>query len=219
VASVIKQGFPIIEQKKAVQLRAAITVGAKKQQPAALKEEFQWFFYSKDRQKCVHIAAEAFYVEYKSYDSFKQLRKEFTGIAESLFIEFPELQVSRFGLRYVNNIQLDEDDPTDWSAYLQPKVLHILKIASDPKTITRALQLLDFDYGDMQMRFQGGIPNPDHPAPIRRKHFLLDYDAFCSGLLSISDIQTNLEKFHDKIKRSFEEVITDRLRKKMNSNA
>ena len=59
------------------------------------------------------------------------------------------------------------------------------------------------------------MPNPDYPAPIKQKLFVLDYDAYCNLLLSYSDIEQYITQFHDKIKLSFEQVISDALRKRM----
>jgi uncharacterized protein (TIGR04255 family) len=227
VANVLKASFPIIEQKKQVQVQhfQVISGEAAKKPKDMLKdmqqsrrELFQWFFHSKDRNKNFHIAADCCYIEFKKYKHFEELRQDFLQVAEALFAELPTLRASRIGLRYIDTIALQEDQPTDWSKYLQPHLLGIFKNATDPATITRALGLLDFDYGDMQMRFQYGMPNPDFPATIRQKQFTLDYDAYSTGLFEFADVQTHLDKFHDKIIGSFEEVITDGLRAKMNSD-
>lgn len=57
--------------------------------------------------------------------------------------------------------------------------------------------------------------NPDFPAPIRKKIFVLDYDAYCEGLQDMEDIKKNIDVFHDKIENLFEENITKKLREKM----
>jgi uncharacterized protein (TIGR04255 family) len=186
------------------------------QQP--LKDQYQWFFHNKERTKSFHIAKDCCYIEFKKYERYEVLRKDFLEIVDALFDSMPNLQASRIGLRYVDTIKLNEDKPTDWSKYLKPPLLGIFKLATEPATITRALHILEFDYGDMRMRFQYGMPNPDFPAAIRQKQFVLDYDAFATGLFDSADIKEYLDQFHDKIKASFEEVITDGLRDKMNSD-
>lgn len=224
VVKVLKANFPIIEQKKQVQFQAVQLLGAKT--PLELKdglqqsvvESYQWFFHNKDRTKTFHIAHDCCYVEYKKYSQFADLRKDFLDVLQALFESIPTLQASRVGLRYVDTIVMHEENPTDWSQYLKPHLLGIFKLATDPATIARALHVLDFDYGETRMRFQYGMPNPDFPTPIRQKQFLLDYDAFCTGLFTLNDVERYLDQFHDKIKASFEEVITDNLREKMNNN-
>jgi uncharacterized protein (TIGR04255 family) len=117
----------------------------------------------------------------------------------------------------VNKVELKETHPTEWGKYLNENLLGIFKLADDAKTIARAFHILDFNYGDSNLRFQYGMPNADYPAPIRRKSFVLDFDAYCTLVLSQEEIGTYLDRFHDKIKVAFEQVITDDLRKKLRS--
>ncbi len=107
--------------------------------------------------------------------------------------------------------------PTDWSKYLHSDLLSGFKLADDKTTIARNFNVLEFNYGDMRMRFQYGMPNPDFPAAIKRKQYVLDYDAYCDQLLGKDEIAPQLTKFHNKIKASFEQVITDGLREVMNN--
>lgn len=216
ITAALKREFPVAEQKK--QIFKSISISDKAVKEETLKETFQWFFHSVDRDKLIHIAHDACYVEYKKYKSFGTLQNDFLPIVDALFAAYPALQVSRLGLRYVDTIELKEKEPTDWTTYLKPELLASLRLADDPRTVTRMFHLLEFNYGDMQMRFQFGIPNPDFPALLKRKQFTLDYDAYCTSLLSANDIGHNLVKFHDKIRTSFEEVITDGLRAKMGVN-
>ena len=53
------------------------------------------------------------------------------------------------------------------------------------------------------------------PAPIKKKLFILDTDAYTQGLIEMSDIPAKLEKFHEAIGNLFEQVITNGLREKM----
>lgn len=228
VVKALKPHFPLIEQKKQFQLlQVQVSKPDSSKMPKEMvkdnkqsrTEVYQWFFHNKERTKSFHIATDCCYIEFKKYSRFGELRQDFLEIVQALFDSLPSLQASRFGLRYIDTIVMQEDNPTDWSKYLKPHLLGIFKNATDPATITRALSLLDFDYGDMQMRFQYGMSNPDFPAPIRQKQFTLDYDAYCTGLLDYAEIEKYLDRFHEKIKASFEEVITDGLRAKMNSDA
>ncbi len=57
--------------------------------------------------------------------------------------------------------------------------------------------------------------NPDYPANIVKKIFILDYDAYCEGAQEKNEILKNLDKFHLKIQQLFEYCIQDELRKVM----
>jgi uncharacterized protein (TIGR04255 family) len=215
VSATLKKSFPYHEQKKQL-IRALTFTGARDTAEQQSQETFQWFYYSENRDKTVHIAGDCMYVEYKKYKTFEGFRRDFLTALNALFAAFPDLQVIRFGLRYVDTIDLNERKPTDWSVYLNPKLLAIFRLADDRSTISRAFQVLEFNYGAYNMRFQFGMLNADQfPAPIRKKVFTLDYDAYCQSLLTHDEITTYMDDFHLKINKSFEEVITDGLRRKM----
>jgi uncharacterized protein (TIGR04255 family) len=54
--------------------------------------------------------------------------------------------------------------------------------------------------------------NPDYPAPIKKKIYTLDFDMYATKILDKQDIEETLDRYHEKLKLSFEEVITDELR-------
>jgi uncharacterized protein (TIGR04255 family) len=68
------------------------------------------------------------------------------------------------------------------------------------------------NYGTMILTFKYGMHNPDFPAPIRKKIFVLDYDAYYQGLQEMSDILRNTAEFHDRIEKLFESSISPKLR-------
>ena len=125
---------------------------------------------------------------------------------------FPERQIARLGLRYINQVDIKEGAPTDWAEYLAPELCAIVNLADDVSKVSRAFHVLDFNYGGASLRFQFGISNPDHPAPIRRKSYILDYDVYTNVLLERHEVAEYLSAFHDKVNASFEQVITDKLR-------
>jgi len=59
--------------------------------------------------------------------------------------------------------------------------------------------------------------NPEYPAPIRRRIFVLDFDAFSQGLLEQNEIESRLGRFHSLIQQVFERSILDGLRQQLNA--
>ena len=92
------------------------------------------------------------------------------------------------------------------------KLLAIFSFPDDPKTISRAFHNLVLNYGDMSVRFQYGMHNPDFPVPIRKKVFILDYDAYYEGPQSFEDVKLNIDKFHERVESLFEASISNKLR-------
>ena len=214
LVGVIKRRFPVADHKKLV----TKTVHVSQQETQVRQEEaHQWLYFSKDRGKVIKVEESALILQYKKgkYESFTKLQRDFLPVAENLCDALPDVQVKRLGLRYVDKIELSEGQPTEWGRYLDADLLAIFTLADDRATICRVLQWLELNYGDMSLRFQCGMPNPDYPAPIKQKVFMLDYDAFCTLLLTKSEIGPCLTQLHDKTRRAFEDVIKDALRKKM----
>ncbi len=143
------------------------------------------------------------------------IREDFLSVTDALFNAYPKLQVKRLGLRYIDNIDIAEGNPTEWDKYLKPELNTIFAIAEKKEIISRAFHVLEFNYGEDLLRFQFGMFNPDYPAPIKKKIYTLDHDMYVARLLDKKDIGETLDRFHEKINRSFEEVITNELRKVM----
>lgn len=214
VTKVVSKAFPVPELRKLVVRNVRVT---KKDTQISSEEKHEWWYHSNDRRKLTRIAESSLSVEYKKgkHRDFETLQKDFLPIVGAMYDAFDGLQVQRLGLRYVDKIEIAEGTPTDWSKYLHKDLLSIFNLSDDKKTISRAMHWLEFNYGDTNLRFQYGMPNPDYPAPIRQKLFTLDYDAYCTLLLDKDDLGNYLTQLHDKISQAFEQVIKDPLRKTM----
>jgi uncharacterized protein (TIGR04255 family) len=126
--------------------------------------------------------------------------------------DYPEIQISRFGLRYINVIEIDEPDPTNWEKYISPDLLSIFRVPNESDEILRAFHLLSTKKDDVSLLFQYGMHNPDFPAPIVKKTFILDFDASYQGSRNEAQIKLDIDLFHDQIEKYFENSITDDLR-------
>lgn len=196
--------FPIPEAKR---VKVGKIEFPKKEEPikSDFHEETYWMFHGKIRDKRVCIAPEFVYMEYNHYFPFDQILKEFQTIFEEIIAAFPEMQIKRLGLRYINKIERNETDLVNWEKHLKKELLSKFNIVGDQKLI-RAFDNLELGYDTFRLIFQYGMHNPDYPAPICKKIFVLDYDAFSEGNLDLSQIRGNLEAFHEKILYFFREV-------------
>lgn len=176
-----------------------------------------WRFLSSGEDRYYEISNNAIVIKYKKYDAYERLREDFVKIVDQVIGSLPDVEVSRVGLRYINTIELKESNPTEWTKYLNDSMLGAFNLATQRETVSRAFHTLEFNYGDgTQMRFQYGMPNIDYPAPVRKKQFILDWDAYAAGVaLEVDEVACHLDTFHFKINAAFEEVIKDPLRNKM----
>ncbi|MBN2180659.1 MAG: TIGR04255 family protein [Sedimentisphaerales bacterium] len=135
VSTLLLKSFPISEPKKTIAGELKITPEETKEKHSL---ETHWFYYGKDRQKKACLAPEFFWITYESYSSFEDLKKEFVPILEQLCKNFKDLQVNRFGLRYINHIVFNENNIFEWSKYLKEDLLLLpINLATDKKQIIR----------------------------------------------------------------------------------
>ena len=208
----VKTRFPITEEKKVIGKEFLIGPGDTKERSIETKE---WHYYGKNREKHLTITPNMTFVEYNKYEYYEMLKEDFLSVSKALFDSYPKIQVKRLGLRYVDNIDIPNESPTEWDKYLKPELNTIFALAGNRETISRAFHVLEFNYGEDFLRFQFGMFNPDYPAPIKKKIYTLDFDMYVTKILNKTDIEETLDRFHEKVSEFFEEVITDELRKIM----
>lgn len=215
VANIIIKAFPILEPRRIIAQELQISP-AQVQAKAEPTESMEWKFHGKERDKFLAASSNSFLVNYSNYASFEILTQEFLEPAAEVFRVFPDLHARRLGLRYINNIELKGANPFSWARYLNKKLLCAFDLSEPKEYISRAFHTLEFNYGESILRFMYGMHNPDYPARIRRRVFVLDFDAYSEQPATFPEIAANLKSFHDSIQRLFELCITDSLREIMN---
>ena len=176
-------------------------------------ESTDWIFYGVNKEKVLTLSRDkritdwtSLTVDYLKYDSFEKTYGEFITMFDAVKSTFSISKIQRLGLRYVNNIYLNEKNPLNWNKYINSHLLCGLRFAEDKNLVTRIFHNLEIKYDDMNVRFQYGIRNPDYPSIIKKKEFILDYDVYWSGEQDISELSGKLKKYHDHILRDTEKV-------------
>jgi uncharacterized protein (TIGR04255 family) len=170
-------------------------------------EQKLWTYYAEDKRKHARIEQTDFYIQYDEYYSFDQLKKDFKLVFDNLVKNYGELNITRIGLRYIDEIAIKgESDVFDWENYLNPKLFSALSLPlkKDRNFISRAFSNLEFNYGDLNLILKYGMFNPDYPSTIKKKVFILDSDAFKRDNIPSVDVYDTLDKLHDRISNLFE---------------
>jgi len=211
LSKAILELFPISESRKI--LGKTLKFTGEKIEIEGDEKSIEWNFFGKNREKQLVITPIFFYISYTKYESYNSFKSDFISVIEKIFEVFSDIQITRLGLRYINEISLlDQIDPLNWTEYLNEKLLSPFEVAGDKSTIARCINNLFLNQGDMNLNFRYGMHNPDMPAPIKKKIFILDYDAHNTNLQDISEIREDLEKFHNIIISLFENHIEEGLR-------
>jgi len=221
VLEVAQRMFPLFEPKPAV--HSEVTFSADGAKVTNAEHGTNWIFYGINREKALIINREGLHrekttisIDFFKYETFNILKQEFILIFNKFTDTFGDSQIGRLGLRYVNNIDIDERNPLNWSKYINTNLLSSFKFVDDKKSISRVFNNLEMKYDDKNIKFQYGMHNPDYPSPIKKKMFILDYDVYYTGEFDRSDLPVVIERYHDQIISLFENSIRDGLRDKMN---
>jgi uncharacterized protein (TIGR04255 family) len=209
--------FPIEEPKQAF----AHEIILSEKESATKKQPYtEWNYFGPNREKQLTIIPPAFFVAYKKYyDKYEELRDDFIAISNAFFQSYEQSQPSRLGLRYINELTLPGDNPLNWQEYVNNNLLGMFSYTIDDAAPSRIFHNYEVVFKNFNLRFQFGLHNPDYPAPIRRRVFILDYDAYFKGAIEPKDIPDCLDQFHSTIQGLFEKCITGKLREVMNGNA
>lgn len=208
------KSFPIVEPLDVVMQEIEVAGAALAAKHKAIK---QFTYYSKERDRQLALSPGFMYVVYNRYETYEETRELFQKVVDALVASFPETIASRLGLRYVNQLDLAIDDPTQWKQYVHEDLTGARDLFQDEDVLTRLLSVVELSYGDVGIRFQYGMPNPDFPAPIKRPLFVLDIDASVSEAHELNKTMGFMDDAHARVQSIFERSITNALREKMDA--
>lgn len=207
--------FPISEPQKGHAQELQFS-GANIQ--AKTSEIVRWAFHGESREKTLIISPEDFWYTNRSYKTYESMVEDIEDILDVFFDEIEDATAGRVGLRYINVIDIKkETDPLVWSKYINEGILGVIDFHEENQFLTRAFHILEYNFNGLAVKHQFGIANPDFPAVVRKKEFVIDIDAYSHGTFEFSDIKKFIGDAHGKIQDIFEKSITNETRKIMKS--
>jgi len=210
ISDTIMRHFPVSEPTKRVAEQLSISPDQFKHS----RSEFtQWSFRDRAGHTTLLVRPQALVLEYSRYHDFETLQEHFMNVVSAVLGCYTDVVGSRLGLRYINNLNLgSEATPLSWGEYINDNLLCLFAFCPQPAQISRVFHTLELNLGDHNVRFQSGMPNPDFPAPIKRRGFVLDLDAYSQSAYRPDQVSSSLHAFHGTIQTLFEASITDTLR-------
>ena len=183
------------------------------------------------RTLSVSLSPTAVVVETSAYSHFEEFAEVIERTMEALATAAQVAGIQRVGLRYIDEIRVDDvRELADWASYVNPSLLAGVTL-SEGLTPLRTEGLAEFDIGNGQrtvMRFgamRGWVADPSGPLRLRRSadglFFLLDIDSFWQPgdegppEFSKEAVLDTCAKLREPIRRIFESSITEKLREEV----
>ena len=210
----VKKYFQILQEQKGLSIERKFKETEHIEVKAA--ETQKWAFFNKTKTRSISFEFDNIIVEFKEYSHFEDFLKIINRVTKSLFELFPSIVSTRLGIRYINQIKIEEKHPFEWNNLLNKSLLDSMNFISDKEDMSRHITLIELNKENYMLRFQYGIANSLYPSPIIRKEFVLDYDCFTfESLESPEEITRKVKEFNTVIADMFEESIEDGLREIM----
>ncbi len=217
LADALSKHFPISEPTEAIAQQLQLTGEKVRHNQTRFTK---WTFFGKEREKQLVLIAQCVFVRYERYTTFEDMKGQFTAVVDAVKKAFPDARAGRFGLRYINLIEIpDLATPTTWGDYIAPALLGTMAFFTQPRHLTRLIQVAELKREGLDVRFQFGMPNPDYPAMMKRPQFLLDIDAYVPTVHDLGESLQHMERGHGLIQELFEMSITKQLRERMNARS
>lgn len=149
------------------------------------------------------------------YESFDAFFNEFKVLIEKLEECFGAFDLNRIGLRYVNEIRLP-GRALDWKGIIRPElVAAVLAPAVTGGRLLRSMHQVVELHDEDQILFNYGIFNPDFPAPVVQRFFILDIDCSRAGCIPVAEALSCVKQLNAHATATFEASIDGGLRETM----
>lgn len=184
-----------------------------------MKKEFSLF--NVERTERLKFSSNMFVYEtikYTSYDNIKDIIKEFIDMINK---NGKEELFNRIGMRYINNIELPyekKEEIFNWKDYINDKIWNnhqFIETSSLLQNITVQEFKSNNKDSNIIFRLQTGIPNPNKPAEIIKKNFLIDIDGYTMNVEKMVNAFNKLQEIHDELSNIFDNCIEKKLIKIM----
>jgi uncharacterized protein (TIGR04255 family) len=171
-----------------------------------------------DGTRVVFLSSDFLAIEFgpNDYDHFPPFRAEMEKVFGAFQAVYQPTHINRLGLRYINEITLPQGNPLEWTGLVKAELITSVKACfTNGAKMVRSVHQLQMQREDLAMRFVYGISNPDHPAALARRHFMLDYDCYQQESIPSNEVMSTLDRLNGFCETMFEASIDGGLRQLM----
>ena len=180
-------------------------------------EEFQqWTYHGSEREKTINLSKMNVDISLKRYENYNQFRLDVLDPITSIQDSEADSYVARTGLRFINIFSGLLSSTSEIKDYFSPMLSGQFDSLFEQEKCSRSILITEYLHGEIKLRMQTGIYNPDYPAKIKKLDFIVDIDAFIDTPHSFNDVGKLVDNLHQSIQMHFEASITPKMREKLN---
>ncbi|NJD53494.1 MAG: TIGR04255 family protein [Candidatus Methanoperedens sp.] len=109
-------------------------------------------------------------LELKKYNNYEEFKELVQRVIQNLGEQSPSIKVSRIGLRYINQIIIDEGDPFNWTEFIKAPLICSLDFVDNRSELSRSVGVIELNKSDYSVRFTYG---PHSAYPLTQIHFFI----------------------------------------------
>ena len=174
----------------------------------------QWEFRTRDNASKLTLSRSFLVLETQAYAEFAPFYESFAAAFSSLQEQYSPQVYTRLGLRYINVVERERGDALDWAGWFAPELIAHLRFAY-PGALLQAMERTTVQTGSGRAVLQYGINNPDFPAPIVRREFVLDIDCYTDEDMEPGEVISKLGSLNVDAVDLFERAVGCELRKRL----
>lgn len=199
----VSNDFPEFEPQEQVSLQVMIKMD-ESEKTTKEKRSKSYRFSDTTTNNSLTLERDAIIFDMKKYNGYEDFRKIIQKVIQTVETENPSAKLSRTGLRYINQLIIDEGNPFDWNEFVKEPLISSLEFIENRNELSRLMGIIELNISDYFIRFQYGWYNSEFPNPIAKKEFALDYDCYSKNEIDISEVLSQIDTYHTAIKDLFE---------------
>ncbi len=209
---VVSDDLPDVESRERISMEMTMD---QTQRTTKEKRTKVSFFHNKTTNNSISLEPDAIVFDIRKYNNYDELRRLAQKAIQNLETENPSIKVSRVGLRYVNQIILNEGHPLELTGFIKEPLISSIAFVERQNELSRFIGIIELNRSEYLIKFQYGWFNSEYPNPIAKKEFLLDYDCYSKNEIELSSVLNQVDTYHTAIKELFRYSILDNLEKVM----
>lgn len=214
VIKALKSRYPIFESSKG---RTQNIVVSEQGVETIIQEFQQWIYHGENREKTITVTHDFITVSIREYKSYEEFKLDVIEPIEEISKIEENISINRTGLRYINVFPNISNTFGEVAEKFHPMIALPFNNIIDENNLSRIINISEYIEDEVKCRVQSGMFNPDYPAKIKNKEFVLDMDAFIDTPHPFSNINQLFDNLHKSIQNKFEQCITDNLRGELNA--